>query len=108
MESWKDAALCSKLYKTEEEQQIFVGFRILKQEQKETSNKAKCFWILELQLKLKLSKLKLETKRKQVNKDKKQKYFWSFCVLENNNKARNYKKKENKTWIYKVQTEYDI
>jgi hypothetical protein len=38
--------LCNKLYKTEEEQQIFLGFRILKQERKETTlNKAKYFWI---------------------------------------------------------------
>jgi hypothetical protein len=35
--------LCSKLYKTREEQQIFLGFQILKQEQKETTNKAKSF-----------------------------------------------------------------
>jgi hypothetical protein len=34
--------LCNKLYKTEEEQQIFLGFLIfLKQEQKEIANKAK-------------------------------------------------------------------
>ena len=55
MESQKAVALYSKLYKTEEEeeeqQQIFLGFRILKQEQKETketSNKAKCFWIFRI------------------------------------------------------------
>jgi hypothetical protein len=32
MES-RETELCNKLYKTEEEQQIFLGFRILKQEQ---------------------------------------------------------------------------
>ena len=51
MESQKVVALCSKNYKTEEEQQIFLGFRILNQEQKETketSNKAKCFWIFRI------------------------------------------------------------
>jgi hypothetical protein len=37
--------LYNKLYKTEKEQQIFLGFRILRQEQKETANKAKSFWI---------------------------------------------------------------
>jgi hypothetical protein len=31
MESW-ETELCSKLYKTRKEQQIFLGFRILKQE----------------------------------------------------------------------------
>jgi hypothetical protein len=45
MESWKTIKLCSNLYKTGKEQQIFLGFRILKKEQKETTNKAKSFWI---------------------------------------------------------------
>jgi hypothetical protein len=47
MESWK-TKLCNKLYKTEEEQQFFLGFRILKQERKETANKAKYFWIFQI------------------------------------------------------------
>jgi hypothetical protein len=47
MESW-DIEHCSKLYKTGKEQQIFLGFRILKQEQKETANKAKSFWIFRI------------------------------------------------------------
>jgi hypothetical protein len=42
MES-QETELCNKLYKTEEEQKIFLGFQILKQEQKETANKAKSF-----------------------------------------------------------------
>jgi hypothetical protein len=44
MES-RETELCNNLYKTEEEQQIFLGFRILKQERKEIANKAKYFWI---------------------------------------------------------------
>jgi hypothetical protein len=40
--------LCNKLYKTEEEQQIFLGFRFLKQERKEIANKAKYFWIFQV------------------------------------------------------------
>jgi hypothetical protein len=44
MESW-ETKICSKLNKTGKEQQIFLGFRILKQEQKDTANKAKPFWI---------------------------------------------------------------
>jgi hypothetical protein len=52
MESWK-TELCNQLYKTEEEQQFFLGFQILKQEQKETTNKAKYFWIF-LNIKLKI------------------------------------------------------
>jgi hypothetical protein len=44
MES-RETELCSKLYKTRKEQQIFLGFQILKQAQKETANKAKSFWI---------------------------------------------------------------
>jgi hypothetical protein len=47
MES-QETELYNKLYKTEEEQQIFLGFRILQQEQKETANKAKYFWIVQI------------------------------------------------------------
>jgi hypothetical protein len=47
MES-RETELCSKLYKTRKEQQIFLDFQILKQEQKETSNKAKSFWIFQI------------------------------------------------------------
>jgi hypothetical protein len=47
MESW-ETELCNKLYKIGKEQQIFLGFRILKQEQKETANKAKSFWIFQI------------------------------------------------------------
>ena len=64
MESRKVVALYSKLYKTEEEPQIFFGFRILKQKQKKQKKQAtkqNVFGFFELQLKLKLSKLKLET-----------------------------------------------
>jgi hypothetical protein len=43
MES-QETKLCNKLYKAGKEQQIFLGFRISKQEQKETSNKAKSFF----------------------------------------------------------------
>jgi hypothetical protein len=42
MES-RETELCNKLYKTKEEQQIFLGFRFLKQEQKGITNKAKYF-----------------------------------------------------------------
>jgi hypothetical protein len=44
----RKAELYSKLYKIGKEQQIFFGFRILKQEQKETANKAKSFWIFRI------------------------------------------------------------
>jgi hypothetical protein len=40
--------LCSKLYKTKKEQQICLGFQILKQEQKKVANKAKSFWVFEI------------------------------------------------------------
>jgi hypothetical protein len=43
MES-RETKLCNKFYKTGKEQQIFLGFRILQQEQKETANKAKSFF----------------------------------------------------------------
>jgi hypothetical protein len=46
MESRK-TELCNKLCKTEEEQQIFLGFQFLKQERKEIANKAKYFWIFQ-------------------------------------------------------------
>jgi hypothetical protein len=42
MES-RETELYNNLYKTRKEQQIFLGFQILKQEQKETANKAKSF-----------------------------------------------------------------
>jgi adenine specific DNA methylase Mod len=48
-------------------------------------------------------------KTKEANKEKQQKYFWSFCVLESRNKIRTTKKKkESETWIYKVPTNYDV
>jgi hypothetical protein len=47
MES-RETELCNKLYKTEKEQRIFLGFQILKQEQKEIANKAKSFWIFSI------------------------------------------------------------
>jgi hypothetical protein len=43
MES-RETELYSKLYKTGKEQQIFLGFQILKQEHKKTANNAKSFW----------------------------------------------------------------
>jgi hypothetical protein len=53
-----ETELCSKLYKTRKEQQIFLGFRILEQEHKEIANTAKSFWILN-------NKPKLEGKENQ-------------------------------------------
>jgi hypothetical protein len=47
MESW-ETELYNKRYKTKEEQQIFLGFQFLKQEQKEIANKAKYFWIFQI------------------------------------------------------------
>jgi hypothetical protein len=44
----RETELCNKLYKTRKEQQIFFVFRILKQEQKETTNKEKSFWIFQM------------------------------------------------------------
>jgi hypothetical protein len=42
MES-RETELCIRLYKTEEEQQIFLHFRILQQERKEKSKQSKIF-----------------------------------------------------------------
>jgi hypothetical protein len=44
----RETELYNKLYKTEEEQQIFLGFQILQQGQKEKANKAKYFWIFQI------------------------------------------------------------
>jgi hypothetical protein len=44
----RETELYNKLYKTKEEQQIFLGFRILQQERKEKANKAKYFWIFRI------------------------------------------------------------
>jgi hypothetical protein len=63
MESRK-TELCNKLYKIEEEQQIFLGFRILKQEWKETANKTIFFGFFKYQTKNReQSKPKLENSR---------------------------------------------
>jgi hypothetical protein len=43
-------------------------------------------------------------KAKETNREKQQKYFCSFCVLERRNKNRN--NKESETWIYKGPTKY--
>jgi hypothetical protein len=42
LESW-ETELYNKLYKTKEEQQIFLGFQILQQGQKEKSKQSKIF-----------------------------------------------------------------
>jgi hypothetical protein len=69
----RETELCNKLYKTEEEQQIFLGFQILKQERKETANKAKYFWIFQMSNRkqkvkqTKARKLKRQTKRNNGN-----------------------------------------
>ena len=47
------AELYSKLYKTEEERQIFLVFSKLRQEQKETSKQTKYFGFLNIKPKLK-------------------------------------------------------
>jgi hypothetical protein len=65
MESQK-TELCNKLYKTEEEKQIFLGFQIFKQEQKETTIKAKYFWIFQI------SNRKWRTKQTKARKLKRQ------------------------------------
>jgi flagellar motor switch protein FliM len=52
------------------------------------------------------SKANQSQKTKKANKEKQQKYFWSFCVLESRNKNKN--NKESETWIYKVPTKYDM
>jgi hypothetical protein len=72
MESRK-TELCNKLYKTEEEQHIFLGFRFLNQEQKKIANKAKYFWIFQISnqkwriKQTKARKLKRQTKRNNGN-----------------------------------------
>jgi hypothetical protein len=48
MES-REIELCNKLYKTEEEQQIFLGFLIFKTKAEGNSNKAKYFWIFQIE-----------------------------------------------------------
>jgi hypothetical protein len=65
LESW-ETELCNKLYKTEEEQQIFLGFQILQQGKKEKANKAKYFWIFQI------SNRKHEVKQAKARKLKRQ------------------------------------
>jgi hypothetical protein len=72
MESRK-TELCNKLYKTKEEQQIFLGSQFSNQEQKKIANKAKYFWIFQISNQKKQVKrtearqLKRQTKRKNRN-----------------------------------------
>jgi hypothetical protein len=76
--------------------QIFLGFRILKQEHKEIANKSKYFWIFS-NIKPKIgSKANQSLKTKEANKEKQRKYFWSFYVLEGRNKNKNNKEKKAK------------
>jgi hypothetical protein len=69
----RETELCNKLYKTEEEQKIFLGFGFLKQERKEIVNKAKYFWIFQIPNRkqkvkqTKARKLKRQTKRNNGN-----------------------------------------
>jgi hypothetical protein len=84
-----------------------LGFRILKQEQKETTNKVKYFWIFQIsnrkqQVKqTKARKLKRQTKRNNGN------IFGLFVFWEEEIRTRTIKKK-SETWIYKVPTKYDM
>jgi hypothetical protein len=106
MESWGDE-LCNKLYKTEEEQQIFLGFRFLKQEQKEIANKDKYFLIFQIsnqkqQVKqTKARKLKRQTKRNNGN------IFGLFMFWKEEIRARTIKKakhgytKDRQNMIYR-------
>jgi hypothetical protein len=98
--------LCNKLYKTEEEQQIFLGFRFLKQEQKEIAKKSKIFLDFSNIKPKTASKANQSQKTKKANKEKQRKYFWSFYVLESRDKNEN--NKESETWIYKGPTKYKM
>ena len=97
MEPPETAEFNSKLYKTEEERQIFLVFSKLKQEQKEANNQGKIFLeFLNTKPKIKqLSKLILNTK--DISEQKQRKYFWSFCVLESGNKQQTTKRKKRKS-----------
>jgi hypothetical protein len=93
MES-RETELCNKLCKTEEEQQIFLGFRFLKQEQKKIANKAKYFWIFRISNKkwrtkqTKARKLKRQTKRNNGN------IFGLFVFWKVNNRTRTIEKRK--------------
>jgi hypothetical protein len=95
MES-RETELYSKLYKTRKEQQIFLGFRIFKQEQKEITNKAKSYWIFQKpnrKWKMKQTntrKLKRQTKRNNRN------IFGIFVFWKVEIKTRTTKKKKAK------------
>jgi hypothetical protein len=81
----------------------------LKQEQKETTNKAKSFLYFSNTKPKMRKQSKPNSKTKEANKENQWKYFWSFYVLESENKNKNNKeKKESETWIYKVPTNYDV
>jgi hypothetical protein len=86
-----------------------LGFRILKQEQKETTNKVKSFWIFQI------SNQKYKTKQTKTRKLKRQakrtngNIFGLFVFWKVEIKTRTTKKrKESETCIYKVPTKYDI
>jgi hypothetical protein len=93
MESRK-TELCNKLYKIEEEEQIFLGFQILKQEGKETANKGKYFWIFQISNRkweikqTKARKLKRQTKRNKGNS------FALFMIWKAEIRTRTIKKRE--------------
>jgi hypothetical protein len=89
----RETELCNELYKTKEEQQIFLGFQFLKQNGGK-QQKSKIFLDF-LNTKPKIAgKANQSWKTKEANKEKQQKYFWSFCVLESRNKNKKQQRKK--------------
>ena len=70
----------------------FLNFETITKETKETSNKAKCFWIFEMQLRLKISKLKLETNNETSKQRETTEIFLIFLCFEKQHQSKKLQK----------------
>jgi hypothetical protein len=106
MES-RETELCNKLYKTEEEQQIFLVSNF--ETRTEGNNKQSKIFLdfsntkpkMRKKKQTKARKLKRQTKRNNGN------IFGLFVFLKEEIRTRSTKKK-SETWIYKVPTNYYV
>jgi hypothetical protein len=83
---YRETELCNKLYKTEKEQQMFLGFSIFETRAKGNSEQSEIFLDFSNSKPKIASKASQRWKAKETNREKQRKYFWSFCVLESRNK----------------------
>ena len=92
----EDRWTLQQLLQNQRRAQIFLGFRIFETRAKETSKIFLDFWVTNLTRRWR----KLKQGTKETTKEKQQKYFWSFCVLESKNKTRTTAKRRKAKYGY--------